>query len=78
MGFALNATRYMDLPFQTALCTSSKPLRIDRCGLRGIVMFKRPQELQGGTEACGPKAGCGLLALQPPGDVVFKSILLSQ
>lgn len=25
-----------------------------------------------------PKAGCGLQALQPPGDVAFKSILLSK
>lgn len=25
-GFALNVTRYVDLPFQTALCTSSKPI----------------------------------------------------
>lgn len=77
-SFALNVTCYMDLPFQTALCASSKPLQVDRCGLEGILMCKRPQELQGGTAACGPKASCGLLAPQPPGDVVFKSVLLSQ
>lgn len=65
----------MDLPFQTALSTSSKPLQIDRSGLDGVLMVKRPQEVQGGTEVCGPKAVCGLLAPQPPGNV-FK--LLSQ
>lgn len=65
----------MDLPFQTALSTSSKPLQIDRSGLDGVLMVKRPQEVQGGTEVCGPKSVCGLLAPQPPGNV-FK--LLSQ
>lgn len=34
--------------------------------------------MQGGSEVCRPKAGCGLVALQPPGDVDFKCILLSQ
>lgn len=78
MCFALDATRFMDLPLQTALCTSSKPWQIDRRGLDGILVFRRPQELQGGTKVCAPKAGCGLLAPPPLGDVVFRSVLLGQ
>lgn len=78
MSLAFNTTHYMELSSQTAQCSSSKPLQADRCGLDGFLVFKRPQELQGGCEVCRPKASCGLLALQPPGDVVFKSILPSQ
>lgn len=78
MSLAFSTTHSMDLPFQTAPCSSSKPPQVDRCGLGGFLVLKRPQELQGGSEVCRPKAGSGLLAPQHPGDVVLKSILLNQ
>lgn len=51
-SLAFNTTLYTDLTLQSALCSSSKPLQVDRRGLGGFFVFQRPQELQGGSEVC--------------------------